>query len=78
MGSEVSINSTSEEVQSQRWSIPSKDQRRVSINSTSEEVQSFGVQHRGGCRATFPLIQLPKKFKAIYHAGELLLSARFH
>jgi len=60
---EVSISSTSEEVQRGVTVFPLCPQG-VSISSTSEEVQShliWVVEMQG---IQFPLVQLPKKFKA--------------
>ena len=57
---EVSISSTSEEVQSGDISVKVNG-HNVSISSTSEEVQSVCYGERRTKR--FPLVQLPKKFR---------------
>ena len=60
---QVSISSTSEEVQ--RLTLTPKTIRMiVSISSTSEEVQRFiYVNKLNEQQLGFPLVQLPKKFK---------------
>ncbi len=57
----VSINSTSEEVRSQKLTESRTGDRKVSINSTSEEVRSKIVANGSPSLPKFPLIQLPRK-----------------
>jgi len=59
---DVSISSTSEEVQSNESGQTDSD-TGVSISSTSEEVQSTFWAFSISATNRFPLVQLPKKFK---------------
>ena len=61
----VSINSTSEEVRSDRAFGCLFCCFVVSINSTSEEVRSMYVDDKFDYAEVFPLIQLPRKSEAL-------------